>query len=498
MPSLSIHRSVGFYPNSTTGLPPPNSEESGPPLSSPNATFPSIPTGLALVAPLVLSDYSSLCGVTALDASAPSFFSGQGAELLWSCQFDQSRAIDALTWNFEKFPADGPVNMEDFLSIPSFLRGAEYGDGTWGAYMVSSMEGIRRWENGAPLTYVIDGKMVEYSSKGTWRDGAQSQPLWRMPFAFYNHTMSTPPQSAPIPLESSSWSNPPSARHANIPFNNYTYKFGALVNKTVIIKRTTITANTDSQSGTILTGNGTALVPGEIVWRCIWEKTLLEVELFVDDPSEGFARQGERASVENKTDLPRGSASSTGSPLPRGTGDASSAFFRAQPTMGTGSAGNLSATYKRNLQRRRPPAVAATGDDSKTDGPTHPYPHRMSIRESRPTAKRIRQILGMDLTDPDPDGHANLGQVKCTQYVVTGFGELSPFMDNASGEGYVVLKEQSGSNPSKRSTDGPQLRERLAYADRDETEILEALGEGAGKILKERGPAPSCFCQWNS
>lgn len=475
---------MGYYPTSSTGLPPPNSEESGPPLSSPNATFPQIPTGTALVSPLTLSDYSSSCGISAPDASAPNYFN-QGAELLWSCQFDQTQSINALTWRFDKFPADQPINMADFISMPPFLRGAEYGDGTWGAYLVSSIEGIRTWEDHVSLTKVVGDNVVEFSGKPVWRDGAQNQPLWRMPFAFYNHTApATPPPST-------DWYNPLFARHANIPFNNYSYKFGALVNKTVIVKLSTIDANT--ASGTVLTGNGTALVQGEIVWKCIWEKTLLEVELFVDDLSEGFARQGERASVENKTAQSQSSVSSTGSP-PRGTGDASDAFFRAQPTTDTGSAGNLSATYKRNSQRRRAPAPVA---GTNTGGLPGMYPRRISIQESRPTTKRIRQVLGMDLTDPDPDGHANLGEVRCTQFVVGENGALSPLVDKASGEGSVVLKEQDGSNTRKRSTDGLELNEKLTYADGDETLAARGGGE-AGEILKERDPAPNCFCHWNS
>lgn len=461
-----VYRPVTVYPSPTLTNLPPNSEESGPPLSSPNATYPAIPTGLALVSPLMLSDSASSCGLRAQDASAPSFFQ-QGADLLWSCQFDQTQIVDAVSWRFDKFPVDQPVNMEDFVSMPPFLRGAEYGDGKWGAYLVSSIEGIQMWEDNIPLVRAVGGLMVEYSGKPTWRDGTQNQPLWNIPFGFYNNTIST------SPLSSSSLF----PRHTTTFVGNYTsYKFGVLVNKTVIVKRSTIDANTASKSGTVLTGNGTVLVSGEIVWKCIWEKTLLEVELFVNDPSEGFSREGERAAVDNETTRPhssQGSASPTGSPL-HGTGSPTNVFFdnhlQAQPT---GSAGNLSATYRRSSYRRRTPATIDTG------GPVGPYPRRISVQESRPTSKRIRQVLGMDLTDPDPDGHADLGAVRCTQFVATADGGLSPFLDKVSGEGYVVLKEQSGPGARKRSTDG-----------------LEERGGAVRETLEERDS--DCFCRWSS
>lgn len=463
------------YPTSPLPGLPPNSEESGPPLSSPNATYPAIPTGLALVSPLMLSDSASSCGVLAQDASAPSFFR-QGADLLWSCQFDQTQVIDAVSWRFDKFPANQPVNMEDFVSMPPFLRGAEYGDGKWGAYLVSSVEGIQQWEDKTSLVKTIGDLVVEYSGKPMWRDGAQNQPLWNIPFGFYNNTVS--PSSS-----SSSSSSSLFPRHAaTVLASNYTsYKFGVLVNKTVVLKRSTIDANTASKSGTILTGNGTVLVSGEIVWKCIWEKTLLEVELFVNDPSEGFSREGERAAVDNETSRPHsshGSASPTGSPPLHGTGGPTSVFFdthlHAQPT-GSAAAGNLSDTYKRSSYRRRTPAIINTG------GPVGPYPRRISIQESRPTSKRIRQVLGMDLTDPDPDGHANLGAVRCTQFVATADGGLSPFLDKVSGEGYVVLMEQSGPGARKRrSTDG----------------LEERGGNAVGETLEERDS--DCFCRWSS
>lgn len=451
-----------------------------------------IPTGLALLNPLLLSDSDSSCGILAQDASAPNFF-GQGSDLLWSCQFDQTQDVNAVTWRFEKFSVDQQVNMADFISQPPFLRGAEYGDGKWGAYQVSSAEGIQMWEDNTQLVKVIGNDIVvEYSGKSTWRDGTQNQPLWRIPFAFYNTTVSS---TTLLPRHITTATTTASPARATTTTSDYTsYKFGVLVDKIVIVKQSTIEANIASQSGTILTGNGTALIPGEIVWKCIWEKTLLEVELFVNDPSEGFSRESLRGSTnkseaDEQSHVSQGASSPTGSlpvPHPMGTGDASSAFLSAQQTPGTSPSGNLSMTYKRNLHRKRTSVVGG--------GRVGPYPRRISIQESRPTTKRIRQVLGMDLTDPDPDGYADLGTVKCTQFIATADGGLTPFMDKVSGEGFVVLKEQSGPGMRKRGTHKrgtPGLVERTVYSDGYGGTVAARKEE-----LRERDS--NCFCRWSS
>lgn len=157
-------------------------------------------------------------------------------------------------------------------------------------------------------------------------------------------------------------------------------------------------------------------------------------------------------------------SSSSSRMLPSGTGVLSD--LRTQPTPG----GNLSATYKhrRHAPNHSNPAVG---------GPVGSYPLRIAIQESRPTNKRIRQLLGIDLTDPDPYGQADLGAVRCMQFTVTAGGGLTPFLDRASGEGYVVLKEQGSV---------PVMKERSAYADRD--------GEG---LLQTRADS-GCFCRWSS
>lgn len=482
------------YPNPIITVLPPNSEESGPTLSSPNATYPAIPTGIALLSPLMLSDSDSSCGILALDASAPNFFS-QGSDLLWSCQSDQTQDVNAVTWRFEKFTANEQVNMADFISQPPFLRGSEYGDGKWGAYQVSSAEGIQIWEDRTQLIKIIgDDIVIEYSGKPAWRDGTQNQPLWHIPFAFYNNTDSDSTTLLPrhISTVTAAASSPAST---SVTTSDYTYKFGVLVNKTVIVKQSTIEANIASGSGTILTGNGTILIPGEIVWKCVWEKTLLEVELFVNDPSEGYSRESLRGSI-NKPDSDKPHVSHNGSsptgPLPvsqpMGTGDASTTFLDSQQTPDTGPSGNLSTTYKRNSHRKRTSIISGRGQ-------LDPYPHRISIQESRPTTKRIRQLLGMDLTDPDPDGHADLGAVKCTQFIATADGGITPFMDKVSGEGYVVLKEQGGPGTRRRNMHRhrrgtPGMVERAAYSDGYGGPVT------ARKELSERDT--DCFCRWNS
>lgn len=403
--------------------------------------------------------------------------------------------------------------MENWVSQPDFLWGAEYGNGNWGGYLVSSLEGIRIWEDKLDLVKVNrDGKLVEYAVKPPWRDGTQNQPFWKIPFALYNDTDNHDDKLSP--------------RNYNNHSTDSSYNFGVFFNKTVIIKDSTIEANLASGSGYIATGNGSILHPGEIVWKCIWEKTLLEVEVLVDIASQAVTQDKEMVSAGNEQGAGNdddnngpqrpnrthgydnmhhdgGGPHPTGPPLPPPTpgdlgddddGDDDGDFFRLHPSRPTPSVspqGNLSLTYKhRPRTHHRRTATSTTG------GPVGAYPLRVSVKESRPSSNRIRQLLGMDLTDPDPLGLADLGKIKCTQFIVTGDGGLTPFVDPVTGEGFVVLKEQgkagSGSGSGRMME---RMRERDAYSDLEEGESGRKAGSGGG-ALEERNPG--CFCQWSS
>lgn len=501
------------YPEPTPEVPP-TSEETGPPLSSPNDTFPVIPTGTALIDPVVLAADSTSCDISAQDDSLPGWFK-MGADLLWSCAYDQGDTSEALKWRFERGPIN-LTNMELYPSEPDFLRGAEYGEGVWGGYVVSSAEGITKWEIGEDNVEIgVNGDVVEYSGKSSWRDGTQNQAFWRIPFAFYNTTESSSYKSKKKQLGGRStirrglgkrstgnglWS-----RSGDHPLDD-SYKFGLLFNKTVIVKQTTIDSNVARDDGVIKSGDGTALLPGEIVWKCVWEKTLLEVEVMTDIPSTAIKNQKE---TDGDGDEDGGNDSdddddhtttilSSTIATPTSTISANSSLTKTdqQVPSPTGCPYqpncphyNGDASFP-NIPPPPPPSHSHNVDDffglkhppQATETPTTngnltrrflkrhverstptPYPLKISIKESRPTSARIRRLLGMDLTDPDPKGRANLGEVACTRYVVTVKGGLTPLVDHDTGEGYVKLNEI----PSSKGR------------------------------LKERGDS-TCYCKWNS
>lgn len=367
-------------------------------------------------------------------------------------------------------------NMEAFDSEPDFLTSDEYGEGSWGGYLVSSFEGIQRWEDDEDfVVYHNDGTKEELSGKTAWRDGMQNQAFWRIPLAFYNSTENNPPDKKLAARSGSRYSAGLRSR-TDYPLDD-SYKFGILFNKTVIVKDSTIKSNKDLDNGIIKTGNGTALVTAEIVWKCVWEKTLLEVEVMVDIPSQAFIH-GKKTDNDDGDDYydhdyphppdKTYESSQVGSPSPscypkEHSQDDSLGLGAKQQSAPTGDlqprSGHQKSKQRRELQK-------------------FSYPLKVSMKESRPHSRRLRQLQGMDLTDPDPEGHAEPGAVRCTQYVVGPMGGLIPFVDEA-GEGFIVLREEQGVMSKKE-----RLRER------GELEVVEGLQ------LRERDG--DCFCRWNS
>ncbi|CAZ82581.1 unnamed protein product [Tuber melanosporum] len=461
--------SISSFPTTAAEMPP-SSEETGPPISDPDNTFPDIETGMAVLTPLVLSEISSDCALELQDRSSPGFFD-MGSGLLWSCQNSPDKP---LVWRFDHFPPKpSGINMDTFPSHPQFLMGAEYGEGSWGGYMLSSLEGMIKFDDDWDMVVKDDNGQEEYSSEPGWRDGAQNPLFWHVPLAYYN--TSTPINNR---LKLRSNNSTPVGKFAN-------YKFGILYNKTVVLKQNAIDqtlAVLKSTGGAPKFANGTALGEGEIVWKCVWEKTLLDVEISINQPSlarhpTGFG--GDRGPPNNRGgDGGLGYGRGGG----RGSGggpsnDRGGALSRSPSRDSPGPPGGPSPQNSFNVgssAQFEPPVTALaiptpTGlNDSvdNTDGAykfsdipiagnikrgesTPPYPLKITIQETRLTPKRLRRVMGMDLTDADPRGYGKPGDVKCTQMVVTRLGGLREFMD-ANGEGLVILKERG---PPRRKRD---------------------------------------------
>ncbi|KAG0638546.1 hypothetical protein HOY80DRAFT_887771 [Tuber brumale] len=475
---LGVGLGVGLRKSSSTSVPvtsisfpttvaemPPSSEETGPPISDPYNIFPDIETGMAVLKPLVLSEISSDCALERQDRSSPGYFD-MGSGLLWSCQNSPDKP---LVWKFDHFPPNpSRINMSTFPSHPEFLMGAEYDEGSWGGYMLSSLEGMIKFGDGWDMVVKDDNSQEEYSAKPGWRDGAQNPLFWHIPLAYYNTSTTI---NKPLKLRSNN--STPVGKFAN-------YKFGILYNKTVVLKQNTIDqtlAVHKSTGGPPKFANGTALGESEIVWKCVWEKTLLDVEISINQPS--LARRptgsgGDRGPPSNRDGdgglgYGRGSgggfSDDRGGPLsgsPSGVPPGPPGGPSPQNSFNTGNSGQF-----------EPPATALaiptpTGlNDSvdSTDGAykfsdipiagkikrgesPSPYPLKITIQETRPSPKRLRRVIGMDLTDADPRGDGKPGDVKCTRMVVTRFGGLKEVID-PNGEGLVILRER-GPPPWKR------------------------------------------------
>jgi len=451
-------RSISSYTTTVAEMPP-SSEETGPPISDSDNSFPDITTGMAVLKPLILSEASSDCLVRPLDPYSPGVFN-LGSNLLWSCQNSPDKP---LVWRFDPFPPT-PFNMDTFPSYPDFLRGAEYGDGSWGGYMLSSSEGIRKFDDNWDMVVKDGAGQEEYSNKPGWMDGAQNPLFFHIPLAYYN---SSTPNNKPLKLRSND--STPVGKFAN-------YKFGILYNKTVVLKQNAIDqtlAVLKSAGGPPKFANGTALGESEIVWKCVWEKTLLDVEISINQhslaqpPPGSGGDHGPPGHGDGDDGLGDGPGDGRGGGgFSDGRGGATSGSPSGNPRGPPGGHPPRNSFNPSNGDQFKPPVTAPpiptpTGLNTSVDGADDgdgssdipiagkikrgespsPYPLKITIEETRPTSKRLKRVLGMDLTDADPNGSGRLGDVKCTRMVVTPSGGLREFMD-ASGGGLVILKEQ--------------------------------------------------------
>lgn len=467
-------RSISSFATTVAEVPP-SSEETGPPVSDPNNTFPNITTGMAVLTPLILVDISSDCLIKPQDPFSPGFFN-IGSDLLWSCQNSPDKP---LVWKFDPFPQPPGANMDNFPSHPDFLRGDGYGEGDWGGYMLSSLEGMIKFDGDWDMVVKDGSGQEEHSNEPGWRDGTQNPLFWHVPLAYYNNT-STLSNNKLLKLRSNNNSTPV-GKFAS-------YKFGVLYNKTVVLKQSAIDqtlAVLRNTGGLPKFANGTALGEGEIVWKCVWEKTLLDVEISINQPSLAqppAVFTGDRGPPghgdgdDGLGDGPGGGQGSDGYSQDR-SGTSSGPSPGPSPGDPQGPPGGPPPRNSFNTDdggQFRPPATTLaiptpTGLNTSIDGTdgayessdipvagvikrgesTLPYPLRITIEETRPSPNRLRYILGMDLTDADPDGRSRLGDIKCTRMVVTPRGGLRELID-ANGGGFVVLREQPP--PRKRDS----------------------------------------------
>ena len=331
---------------------------------------------------------------------------------------------------------------------------------------------------------VKDGSgQEEYSNEPGWRDGTQNPLFWHIPLAYYN-TTSTPTNNKLLKLRSNNNSTSV-GKFAN-------YKFGILYNKTVVLKQSVIDqtlAVLRNTGGFPKFANGTALGEGEIVWKCVWEKTLLDVEISINQPSLaqpptvfsgdrgppghgdgddglGDGPGGGQGSDDYSQDRSRTSSGSSPGSSP-GDPQGPPGGPPPQNSFNTGDGGQFK-TPVTTFAIPTPTGLNTSIDD--TDGAyetsdipvagvikrgesTLPYPLRITIEETRPSPSRLRYIQGMDLTDADPDGRSRLGDIKCTRMVVTPRGGLRELID-ANGGGFVVLREQVSPPRKRDSTPG--------------------------------------------
>ncbi|CUS13571.1 unnamed protein product [Tuber aestivum] len=457
---LGVGLGMGLRKSSSTSVTvadmPPSSEETGPPISDPDNTFPDIKTGMAVLRPLMLSEISSNCPLQLQDRSSPMFFE-LGSTLLWSCQNSLDKP---LVWRFDHFPPESSgVKMSSFPSHPEFLMGAEYGEGSWGGYMLSSLEGIIRFDDDWDVVVKDDNGQEEHSAEPGWRDGAQNPLFWHVPLAYYNSSTN----NKRLNLRSNN--STPVGKFAN-------YRFGILYDKTVVLKQNSIDQTLSllkNTRGPPKFANGTALGEGDIVWKCVWEKTLLDVEISINQPSlarhpTGFggdsgppSHRGGDASLGDGQGGGRGDGRGDSRGSRDGFSDERGKTLSGSPPPPGGPPPQNSFNVGNGGQIEPPvtalaiPTPTGLNDSAGTDGAyefsdipttgkikrgetTLPYPLKITIEETRPSPKRLRRVMGMDLTDADPRGSGKPGDVKCTQMVVTRLGGLKQFMD-ANGEG---------------------------------------------------------------
>lgn len=394
----------------------PSPEQTMVPKADPNNQFPNIPVGQNVISPIELKTFNSGCTIVRTDQTSPSYFKS-GSTGLWTCNIPEKKP---LLWDIDVWPVNlVGAELSKLKSVPDTLTCADWENNRWGGYIISSEEGEYNKERKNTVYQTHSGERVLYSAIHGFREGMQGPAFFRQPLGFRNVTW-----------EYSGTVDNKSSHPASL--NTLSYTFGILYNKTVILKETTMiqTFNTDGENDE-RNGNGTEFEHNEKVWMCVWEKTLLEVELMVNESSIAKLRKASTAteggnSYNTDTDDEDNDSFLTtivvGHPI---SSASSTSAYSAQPTVlpDFESVGDAR-LHKRNRSKR---------------GPRH-LSRKVYIKESRPTEDRLRRVLGIDRTDDDPEGRARPGAVRCRKMLVQDDGGLMEY--TAVGEEVEVkLKE---------------------------------------------------------
>ncbi|TGZ81453.1 hypothetical protein EX30DRAFT_395599 [Ascodesmis nigricans] len=230
-----------------------------------SGVFPQIPTGPSVISPLETKIDKDGCELVSLSASMPEFFKDPA---IWSCHIPEHQP---LLWNVLPLPANlNDARISSLKSDPTPLSHAEWDDGKWGGYIVTSKEGEDQHKD--HIVFVDSrGEIIEYPGSTGWREGMQGPAFWRQPLTYINETILNN-TSEQVPVEES-------------------YRFGIIYNKRVLLRESTLKQN--YYHNTARGGDGTKLAEGEVAWMCEWGNTLLEVEIYVNESSVAAQEPGD-------------------------------------------------------------------------------------------------------------------------------------------------------------------------------------------------------------
>lgn len=406
--------------------------------------------------PLILQESNQDCYLEPEDSSAPEFFFRDGAAALWTCQIPESKPF---LWNFQGLPPNlTGTQIVNLGSEPEPLQYAEFETGKWGGYTVTSKEGerdhwgVNEWMDKA-------GNWNMYSSQA-WREGLQSPAFWNQPLTFMN-----------ITNRYGNTTEPPS------------YKFGLLHEKKVLFREKTLEAKSeeDVEAATTLEDND-VITEGEVVWMCSWNKTIFEVDLFLDEDTmeEDTVGYDLPAFISSYSDV---------------TFDGKEELYASEEVLeemieddiNSGMVENIDDLFdsESNIEDQVE-AIYDTPQDPLEDSvfdamennqnfggePQHPvtpvavptstptpvqdpsslsgmqkkrapgrYPLKLEIREYRPNTRRLKDVQGIDRTEGDTDPRTKWGAVHCVKMMAIANHGLRTFVGK-DGEGKVTLRQR--------------------------------------------------------
>lgn len=401
------------------------------PKSDTDYKYPSIPLGSHVISPIKLNSFSDGCLVSATSVFPPKYFALDSVGL-WSCNIPE---LEPLLWDVDIWPVDlHDAELSQLGSVPDTLVCGKWEDSRWGSYLISSREGEYKEEKKNTVYVSVGGEKVIYNKPDGFREGLQGLAFYNQPLAYLNSTKSNPPNSKRAVVNSLD-----------------SYKFGVLYNKTVILRESTM-QKTWKTGGSypFKNGNGTELLIGEKVWMCVWEKTMLEVEIMINQTSTAYNQKNTSVnhaadhSGDDGYDTDNDDPESTMTTITVGLPDATSTPTTVKLTeefefvvtdtensedeeeIDFKSILNLSKRHfkHRNLLNPRYPSHGKV----KRGRTVQEYTRKVYVTEYRPTPEQIRLALGIDKTDP-PAMLAQLvpGPISCRKMIVQGDRGLREF-----------------------------------------------------------------------